>query len=283
MNPVVSVIVPCYKQAHFLKESLQSVLDQTYAEWECIIVNDGSPDNVSEIAQQWTQKDSRFIYLEKENGGLSSARNFGIKSAKGKYILPLDADDILHEEYLSKTVPELEQNSELAIVSSYSKFFIKEKTNVVYELKPQGSECTNLLYVNQLVATSLYRKKNWEEVGGYDQSMKKGFEDWEFWIAITKIGLKYKVIPEFLFYYRKAKKSMLVNTVSNHAAEVKEYIFKKHRECYIADFDNCMTVLFYEQNALQKNQKKIKKSIEYKIAKAICKPYRMLRKMWRKK
>lgn len=283
MNPLVSVIVPCYKQAHFLRESLQSVLDQTYAEWECIIVNDGSPDNVSEIAQQWTQKDSRFIYLEKENGGLSSARNFGIKSAKGKYILPLDADDILHEEYLSKTVPELEQNSELAIVSSYSKFFIKEKTNVVYELKPQGSECTNLLYVNQLVATSLYRKKNWEEVGGYDESMKKGFEDWEFWIAITKTGLKYKIIPEFLFYYRKAKKSMLVNTVSNHSAEVKEYIFKKHRECYIADFDNCMTVLFYEQNALQKNQKKIKKSIEYKIAKAICKPYRIIKKMWRKK
>lgn len=283
MNELVSIIVPCYKQAHFLKDSLQSVLDQMYSEWECIIVNDGSPDDTAEIAQQWYSKDSRFIYLEKENGGLSSARNFGIKHCKGKYILPLDADDILHPDYLIKTIFELEKNPALAIISCYSKFFINEKTNIVYQLKPVGDTCHDLLYVNQLIATSLYRKKCWEEVGGYDEEMKKGFEDWEFWLAITKKGWKYKIVPEFLFYYRKAKKSMLVDTVSNHADDIKEYIIKKHRDCYIDDFENCIKVLFYEKNALRKNQKKIKNSLEYKIAKAICKPYRMLQKIWRKK
>ncbi|WP_289663010.1 glycosyltransferase family 2 protein [Flavobacterium panacagri] len=283
MSSLVSIIVPCYKQAHFLKDSLQSVLDQNYSAWECLIVNDGSPDNVSEIAQQWINKDSRFKYLEKQNGGLSSARNFGIKNSKGSYILPLDADDILHQDYLKKTVFEIEQNESIAIVSSYSRFFIKEKQNIVYELKPKGNSCVDLLYVNQLVATSLYRKEYWEEVGGYDESMKKGFEDWEFWIAITKKGLKYKIIEEFLFYYRKSKKSMLVDTISNHAIKVKEYIFKKHQECYIADFENCMTVLFYEQDAIRKNQKRIKNSLEYKIAKIICKPYRIVQKLWGKK
>lgn len=283
MSVLVSIIVPCYKQAHFLKDSLQSVLDQSYSNWECIIVNDGSPDNVLEITQKWINKDSRFIYLAKENGGLSSARNFGIKHSKGLYILPLDADDILHQDYLIKTVAELEQNESLAIASCYSRFFIKEKTNVIYELRPQGEKCIDLLYVNQLIATSLYRKNCWNEVGGYDESMKKGFEDWEFWIAITKTGWKYKIIPEYLFYYRKAKNSMLVDTVSNHAIGIKEYIFKKHKDCYIGDFENCMTVLFYEQNALRKSQKKIKNSLEYKIAKAICKPYRMLQNILRKK
>lgn len=283
MSRLVSIIVPCFKQAHFLKDSLQSVLDQKYVNWECIIVNDGSPDKVFEVAKEWTAKDSRFIYLEKENGGLSSARNFGIKHSNGVFILPLDADDILNQYYLEKAVFELEQNSSLAIVSCYSRFFVKEKTNVVYELKPQGEKCVDLLYVNQLIATSLFRKECWEKVGGYDENLKKGFEDWEFWISITKNGWKYKIMPEFLFYYRKAKKSMLVDTVSNHAISIKEYIFKKHKKCYIDDFENCMTVLFYEQNVLRKSQKKIKNSIEYKIAKAIVKPYRMLQKIWSKK
>lgn len=283
MSSLVSIIVPCYKQAHFLKDSLKSVLEQSYSNWECIIVNDGSPDDVFEISQQWINKDSRFVYLEKENGGLSSARNFGIKKSKGIYLLPLDADDILHNDYLIKVVAELDRNESLAIVSCYSRFFINDKTNVIYELKPQGERCIDLLYVNQLIATSLYRKKCWKEAGGYDESMKNGFEDWEFWITITKRGWKYKIIPEFLFYYRKAKKSMLVDTVSNHAIGIKEYIFKKHKDCYIDDFENCMTVLFYEQNALRKNQKNIKNSLEYKISKIIFKPYRILLKIWKKK
>lgn len=70
MKFFVSVIVPCYNQAKYLSEALQSVLDKTYENWECIIVNDGSPDNTEEVAKQWVEKDSRFKYFYKENGGL---------------------------------------------------------------------------------------------------------------------------------------------------------------------------------------------------------------------
>ena len=73
----VSIIVPCYNQAQYLDDCLQSVLDQTYQDWECIIVNDGSPDNTAIIASVWTARDPRFKYIYKENGGLSSARNAG--------------------------------------------------------------------------------------------------------------------------------------------------------------------------------------------------------------
>ena len=83
MNPLVSIIVPCYNQAQFLPEALQSVLEQTHTNWECIIVNDGSPDNTEGVAQEWLVKDSRFKYVYKENGGLSSARNAGLDKVVG--------------------------------------------------------------------------------------------------------------------------------------------------------------------------------------------------------
>ncbi|WP_159017968.1 glycosyltransferase family 2 protein [Algibacter sp. L3A6] len=279
MTKKVSIIVPCYNHAHYLKDALGSVLCQTFTNWECIIVNDGSPDNTKIIASQWCAKDDRFVYLEKQNGGLSSARNAGIQIAKGEFILPLDADDLIHQDYLENLVPVLNQNKKLAIVSCYSNFFINNIDNVTYKLRPKGDNYKWLLYVNQLVATSLYRKSCWETVGGYDENMKKGFEDWEFWLAITKLGWNYKIKEEFLFYYRKAKQSMLVDTINNHFEANKAYIVKKHKELYIDDFDNCMTVMFHEQNATRISLAKIKKSTAYKIARTITKPIRVIKKL----
>jgi hypothetical protein len=278
MDKLVSIIIPCYNQAHFLGEALQSVLNQTYSNWECIIVNDGSPDNTEEVANKWLKKDKRFKYLQKENGGLSSARNAGIKISIGDYILPLDSDDLIDAIFLTRLVSELNNDKSLAIVSCYSKFFKKSTSNIVYELKPKGSSYIYLLYVNQLVATSLYRKICWEEVGGYDENMKNGFEDWEFWLGVTKQGWSYKIVEEFLFYYRKSKQSMLVDTISNHSETNKEYIFKKHKELYIGDFENCMSVLFYQLRTHRASEMKIKNSIEYKIAKLISKSLKIFRK-----
>ena len=123
-KPLVSVVVPCYMQAHFLDETLESVLNQTYSNWECIIVNDGSLDDTKEIAEKWLKTDTRFNYVYKENGGLSSARNLGIKKSNGNYILPLDSDDILHKDYLKTLLPILINNPELGIVSCYKNFFL---------------------------------------------------------------------------------------------------------------------------------------------------------------
>ncbi len=283
MNNLVSVVVPCYKQAHFLEESLQSVLDQTYSNWECLIVNDGSPDNTEEVAKRWCSKDERFSYIYKENGGLSSARNTGIKLSKGLFILPLDSDDILHVNYLKKMVPELIDNSELAIVSCYRFFFYGDKSNIVYEHKPKGSSYKNLLFENILMPSSLFRKKYWEEVGGYDENMKNGFEDWEFWIAITKLGYKYKIIEEFLFFYRKAERSMLIDTLKNHRISNLEYVIEKHKEFYKDNYDNTIKYLFFLINMYRESEIKIKASIEYKLGKIISKPFKIFKKLKYKK
>lgn len=280
-NPLVSIIVPCYKHAHYLSEALQSVLEQSYVNWECIVVNDGSPDNTDEIARQWLAKDTRFQYIYKENGGLSSARNTGIIKSKGEFILPLDADDCIDKDFLNKLVPVLQQNDSLAIVSCYSKFFLDNKTNIIHELKPKGRKYQDLLFQNHLVAASLYRKKCWEEVGGYDESMKKGFEDWEFWLNLTKRGWEFTFVEEFLFYYHKAKKSMLVDTINNHAEANMEYIFRKHKELYIKHFDNTAEVLFYYIKTHRTGKMEIKNSVEYKIGRVIMQPFMMISQLFK--
>lgn len=280
MNILVSIIVPCYKQAHLLDESLESVLNQIYSNWECIIVNDGSPDNTAEVAQQWCAKDSRFSYLYKENGGLPSARNAGVKNAKGEFIVALDSDDILHPDFLIQLVPQLNSNENLGIVSCYRYFFSRNKSNIINEYKATGSTYLDLMFENKLMPSSMYRKKCWEEVGGYDELMIKGFEDWEFWLNITKRGWEFKFVEAFLFYYRKAKKSMLVDTLNNHAESNMEYMFKKHKELYTTYFDNTAEVLFYYIKTHRVGKMKIKNSLEYKIGKLITKPFKILSKLF---
>jgi glycosyltransferase involved in cell wall biosynthesis len=279
MNILVSIIVPCYKQAHFLKDSLQSVLDQKYDNWECIIVNDGSPDNTAEVARQWCEKDNRFSYFYKENGGLPSARNAGIKYSKGEFIVALDSDDILHSDFLMQLVPQLQANDNLGIVSCYRYFFDRNKANIIKKYTATGSTYRDLMFVNILMPSSIYRKKCWEEVGGYDESMVKGFEDWEFWLNITKRGWEFKFVEEFLFYYRKAKKSMLVDTLNNHVESNMEYMFKKHNELYTAYFDNTAEVLFYHIKTHRVGKMEIKNSLEYKIGKLITKPFKIISKL----
>ncbi len=283
MKTLVSIIVPCYNQAKYLEESLQSVLDQKYTNWECIIVNDGSPDNTEQVAKKWCEIDKRFQYLKKENGGLSSARNAGIKICNGEFILPLDADDIIHESFVSRLLPELNSNDSIDIVSCYSKFFFKKKENTVHELKPAGTTFHALLFENSLIATSLFRKKCWEEVGGYDEKMKKGFEDWEFWIALTKKGRGFKIVEEFLFYYRRTDESMLSDTLKNHRISNLKYVIEKHQEFYKENFDNTIKYLFFLLDNSHQNELKTKNSIEYKLAKIISKPFRIIQKFILKK
>jgi glycosyltransferase involved in cell wall biosynthesis len=281
MDVLVSIVVPCYNQAHFLDEVLQSVVEQTYTHWECIIVNDGSPDKTEQIAKNWLEKDARFKYLYKENGGLSSARNSGIKISNGEFILPLDSDDILHQDYLKKLIPELIKDQSLAIVSCYRKFFINDISNIIYEHTPRGRSYHSLLYENILMPCSLYRKKCWEEVGGYDESMKKGFEDWEFWIAITKRGWEFKIVEEFLFFYRKSQNSMLTDTLKNHLETNMEYVYNKHKEIYIEKYETTMKYLFYLINKHRVSETKIRNSFEYKIGKIINKPFKTLKNIFK--
>ena len=199
--PAVSVIVPCYKQACHLRETVESVVSQTFGDWELIVVNDGSPDDTSRVTREIIalHPERRIRLLEKTNGGLADARNAGNQEALGKYILPLDADDKIAPDYLAKTVAYLEEHPGVPIVSTYRKDF-----GLVNQVIPASDyTLAMILEDNRLNYCSLYRREVWQAVGGYD-SVKAiaGCDDWSFWIKCAERGWLAECIAEPLFLHR---------------------------------------------------------------------------------
>lgn len=237
MENKISIIVPCYKQAQYLDECLQSVLKQTYQNWECIIVNDGSPDNTEEVAQKWIERDKRFSLLNIENGGVSRARNKGIEAAKGEWILPLDADDKIGEKYLE--LAEKEFNKADLIYANSSFFGILNKIwNIEY------TSYKDLLIENKIYCSAFYKKTDWTNIKGYDENMLSGYEDWEFYIRLlynnkTVIKINYEG-----FFYRKKNVSRDVKLNKNKVEKenVKKYIFKKNLEKYLEHLPSLQTI-----------------------------------------
>lgn len=230
----VSIIVPCYKQAQYLDECLQSVMDQTYPYWECIIVNDGSPDTTDYVAKNWLKKDSRFIYLKKENGGVASARNFGIFHSKGEWILPLDGDDKIGKDYLFLASQQFDKNPH--IIYCKGEYF----GTISYKMIMNNFTQEDILLENPIFCSSFFKKETWEKIKGYDENMLDGYEDWEFWISmysyynhLTTIMLDYTG-----FSYRIKEISRNTEAVKVHDKKIREYIFKKHSDLYCKNIHN---------------------------------------------
>ncbi|MFV0217914.1 glycosyltransferase family 2 protein [Empedobacter falsenii] len=257
-QPLISVIVPCYNQAQYMDECLQSVLDQTYHNWECIMVNDGSPDHTEEVALQWTEKDSRFIYLKKENGGLSSARNAGIEVAKGEWILPLDCDDKIGNQYLELAQKEFDKG--YTIIYCEAEFFgIKSG---LWELPDYSIE--EITINNVIFCSGFYRKESWQRVGGYDVEMVYGFEDWEFWISILQKNDKVKKLNYIGFFYRIKDNSMVTNLTRDRTHKMKTLIFNKHQD-FICDIHGNYLNLLKQNKILKKESKNFRKLLENRL------------------
>lgn len=266
---LISIIVPCYNQAQYLDECLQSVLDQTYKNWECIIVNDGSPDHTEEVAMKWVEKDSRFHYFKKENGGVASARNFGIAKAKGDWILPLDGDDKINRNYLSLAAEKIKEAFDVI----YCKAQYFGSKNETFVLKPHSYK--NLLQSNTLFCSALFNKKKLNGIQ-YDEQLIHGLEDWDFWISyLNNAALKVVCLEETLFYYRiksSSRNEDIKNNLEKDRAS-KKYILAKHEETYLENFGDYFQLLrkvsrLEEEN---KNLLKIKNSRKYKILEQISK------------
>lgn len=275
-NPVVSVIVPCYNHGKYLSEALLSIKNQTFNDWECIIVNDGSMDNTEEISINWVKSDNRFKYINQHNGGLSNARNEGIKKANGVYILTLDADDKFEATFIEKAVGILNDSKEIGIVSCWGIRFNNEKFYGLF--KPIAYDLKDFLFHNAIsCGSALFRKICWSEVFGYDEQMRKGYEDWEFYIRIAKKGWYAKIIEEPLFYYRQHTNSMRVNALKSYDKEIKKYIFNKHKELYTENFELTIDYLLSKAELNKKNELKRVNSINYKVGKFILKPFRWIK------
>lgn len=277
--PKVSIIIPCFNQAQYLEDALQSVLDQTHQNWECIIVNDGSFDDTEVVAKHICEKDSRFIYFFKENGGLSSARNFGIKVAKGEFILTLDADDKYESTFIEKALAVMVTNNKIGVVSSWGIRFDEKQQYGVF--KPTGKSLNDFLFSSAAIGTSLFRKVCWEDVGGYDENMKKGYEDWEFYIRVCQLNWNVHIIEEILFFYRQHTVSMRIEALNNYDKEIRKYIFLKHKNLYINNFDNLLEYFFYRIEREEFERVKNTQRLEFRIGENILRPLRWIKSFFR--
>jgi len=202
-EPLVSIIIPCFNQENFLSETLNSVKNQIYQNWECIIVDDGSTDNSKVIAQKYTSEDNRFSYSYKLNEGVSVARNFGIAHSQGAFILPLDADDKISTSYMVEAINTFNEYPKIKLVSSKAYFF--GNRSGAWELKEYNFR--DLLFGNMLHCSGIFKREDYNHTSGYRTNMKYGLEDWDFWLSLLNPNDKIIILPKFHLYYR-------INTVS---------------------------------------------------------------------
>lgn len=231
MNPKVSIVVPCFNKAQFLKETLESIKHQQFTNWECIIVDDGSTDNSSKIIKEFCTEDSRFKMIGQNNQGVSSARNRGFSEAIGEYFLPFDADDLMDTNYIFKAVQILDFNPNLDIVYCDSAY-IGNKTGF---RKVPDFDIITMLHRNLVFVCAVFRRKVFDKIGGYCPDLIHGAEDWDFWLSAIELGFRFYKIDEVLFFYRKIVNSRDAVFKSDYEINMSTeiLIFKRHIDLYL--------------------------------------------------
>ena len=278
MENKVSIIIPCFNQAKFIPETLDSVLAQTYQNWECIIIDDGSYDNSREIVQDYIDKDSRFSYIYQENQGPAAARNNGIQHSYGDFILPLDADDLIADTYIEKAISVFVSNPDFKIVYCKAKKF--GACNQIWDLPDYSYE--KFIWENMIFCSSIFKRKDYDKTNGYNSNMRDGLEDWDFWLSLLNPSDKVYRIDEILFFYR------IKNTSRNtHAEEIEHELLQKmymnHKEKYepyMKDFINIKRhrdLAQRQYSTLKKHEQDILNSKEYRLGLFLLKPLRAIR------
>ncbi|SBW10945.1 hypothetical protein KL86DPRO_70102 [uncultured delta proteobacterium] len=210
MSGKVSIIIPCYNDGKYLPEAVASAKAQTYPDIEIIIVDDHSTDTETQkVLQRAAGGNVVVVKTPEGKKGLPAARNTGISVAGGDYILPLDADDTIYPTYVEKTLAVLEGNPDVAVCGSGVRFFGLRHNDWQ---QPEYSATGLVLEEFKLVCTALYRRRDWERVGGYDESLTLGKEDMVFWLDMLQDGRRIVILPEVLFFYRIKPNSMTAAT-----------------------------------------------------------------------
>ncbi|MHB1295230.1 MAG: glycosyltransferase family A protein [Anaerolineae bacterium] len=215
---LVTIVVPCYNQGHYLACALESIVAQTWPRWEAIVIDDGSTDSTASVVRAFAG-DSRIHYVYQVNSGVSAARNTGIRNAQGRYLAFLDADDAFEQTFLESCLQVLETNPDLGAV--YTGFVLMDATGVAVRsvrLEP----CAESGLWERLLEGGFFppcavmaRKAAIESVGGFDRELS-GVADWDMWLRLSR---RYAVhcTPDALVRYRAYSGSMSTNPATMHA------------------------------------------------------------------
>lgn len=227
-SPLVSVITPCYNDGKYILECVESVQNCGYDNIEQIIIDDGSEENTRKILDSIPYTNVTIIHKKQE--GVCVARNHGIVAAKGKYILPIDSDDILLKGFVEKAVKAFECDENIRLVTGeITQCFGKSKEKIVVH----PFDMSLLLARNQVVVSTMFKKEDAIKVGGFDRSFEIGLEDWEFWISLLELGGKTKIISGIHLLYRiksKGRNSAYGGQIGLN--KIRKMIWDKHKDLF---------------------------------------------------
>ncbi|NRT15135.1 hypothetical protein HNP99_001482 [Flavobacterium sp. 28A] len=274
-TPLVSIIIPCYNDWQYVEQAVNSALDQTYSNIEVIVVDDGSNTKTKEVLKKVASRVTKLI--TQENLGQSTARNQGIQVSKGEYILVLDSDDFFETSFCEKAIPLFFANDDIKIVSCMANRLYDNGDRNIFS--PSGGTIVNFLQENQALGTSMFTKKDWLLCGGYDEEMRNGFEDWEFFIRILKDRGRAYIIQEPLYNYRRRSNS--TSTIANFKKyDLLKYIYNKHQELYKKNFETFVTHLLFNIEREEKEKIKNTQRLEFRIGTAVLKPFRIIKSIF---
>ena len=231
----LSVVIPCYDYGQLLVDAVASVERTAPEGCELVVVDDGSTQprtlEVLEILRQ-----GGYHIVDQPNGGLAAARNRGIREARGRYVLPLDADNRLAAGFIASAIQVLDARPEVGVVYGDRLDFGARSGR----LRVPEFDLDALLWANFIDACAVYRREIWEACGGYDAGALV-WEDWELWIAAAERGWRFHRLPEVTFEYRVRPNSMLaVAEREGLRREVREHVYRKHRALYVEHLDEVL-------------------------------------------
>jgi glycosyltransferase involved in cell wall biosynthesis len=253
INPLVSIIMPCYNRASIIQESITSVIHQTFKNWELIIVDDGSSDNSVDIILQFLE-DHRIVFIQRKHEikGASSCRNIGLRKASGKYIVYLDSDDLLTQNCLQNRLNEFDKNQDFDFLVFPTLLFNKEvyDLNILWNIDKNENDLERFLRVDALWQTTgpIYKKESLIKLNGFDENLEF-WQDFDLHIRLLINDFTYK---KFLFYQPDNFHRVHKNSISRSISYVNDedildkrinFLFNIYIKLNSASHKNCRKVL----------------------------------------
>jgi glycosyltransferase involved in cell wall biosynthesis len=242
-DPVVSVVTPVFDTGRDLAQALDSVAAQTFAAHEHVLVDDGSTDAETRRILDGAGARPGVTVVRTENRGPAAARNLAIERARGRYVLPLDADDHLAPEFLARTVPVLEAEPDVGVVHTWVALVGGHRG--VWQTGPFA--LPELLARCTIHVTALFRRTLWSDVGGFDSRYVESAEDWDFWIGLAGRGARAVCVPETLAFYRRTSQSReRAARAPGVSGKLMRQLVEKHRPLYERHLPEALGLVYDE-------------------------------------
>lgn len=213
MQPKISIVIPCYNQDAFLDKCIASIHSQSFENWECLLVDDGSTDKTAEISKFWVAKDQRFRYFYKENGGVSTARNLGIEKSLGEFIFFVDSDDFLYDHFaLQHLADKITEDVDLisanfCFVHENEKISYPKESEIIQQQKTLIKEEILNAYLDQKISgigcNKLIKKSFLNKFNIHFAENVSHFEDFLFFLECYSVAGKMVFIPQITYFYNR--------------------------------------------------------------------------------